>query len=52
MLVNAVPEKDEVEQFLHITFPDIDNVAPPDLFFKDVCVVPEVKTRVEAIQVC
>lgn len=52
MLLNAVPEKDEVEKFLHHPFPDLSLIAPPDLFFKDVCTIPEVKTRVEAIQVC
>lgn len=49
MLLNAVPEKDEVEQFIHHIFTDINLIAPPDLFFKDVCTVPEVKTRVEAV---
>jgi hypothetical protein len=49
MLLNAVPEKDEVEQFLHHHFTDMSLVAPPDLFFLDVCNIPEVKTRVEAV---
>jgi hypothetical protein len=40
MLVNACPEKEEVEQFLNYHPENIDIVAAPDLFFMDVCVVP------------
>lgn len=51
MVINAVPDKDEQELFLHYQPEDISNVAVPDLFFMDLSSVPQVKVRVEAVTV-
>ncbi|CAD8139672.1 unnamed protein product [Paramecium octaurelia] len=49
MIINAVPEKEEQEVFLHFNPPDLSSIATPDLYFMDLSTVPQIKLRAEAI---
>ncbi|CAD8146639.1 unnamed protein product [Paramecium pentaurelia] len=49
MIINAVPEKEEQEMFLHFNPQDLSSVATPDLYFMDLSTVPQIKLRAEAI---
>ena len=51
MLYNIAPEKEEITLFTEHPPEDLSNIALADQYFLEVCNVPQVKARIESLQI-